>query len=115
MFAPSTTTPLTPQVFEGFLSDASRGLTPNPDLPCNRHVKFGALLRWAMGQGADALATGHYARIGRDAEGRATLMAGADPYKDQSYFLASVGHEQLERCMFPVGERVCACVCMVWY
>lgn len=94
-------------VFEAFLSDVSQGLTPNPDLACNSHIKFGALLEFAVTKGADVLATGHYARIGVDAHGEPTLLRGADPNKDQSYFLAGVSSSQLSKCMFPVGEQIC--------
>jgi tRNA-specific 2-thiouridylase len=68
-----------------------QGLTPNPDLACNRHIKFGALLAFAKGLGADGVATGHYARLRACPDGsRPQLLRGADPAKDQSYFLASV-------------------------
>ncbi len=90
-------------MFETFVSELSRGLSPNPDLPCNRHIKFGALLDWAEAQGADGLVTGHYARLGRDSKGRRQLLRGVDGAKDQSYFLASVGADQLEHCDFPLG------------
>ena len=83
---------------------AGRGLTPNPDLACNRHIKFGALAAWAAERGADALATGHYARLRRPPDGGpAQLLRGADAAKDQSYFLASVPGAALACAQFPVG------------
>lgn len=83
---------------------AGRGLTPNPDLACNRHIKFGALAAWAAERGADALATGHYARLRRPADGGpAQLLRGVDASKDQSYFLAAVPGAALARAEFPVG------------
>ncbi len=86
------------QVFEASMSAYRRGETPNPDALCNREIKFGLLYDYAMAAGADALATGHYARI-QDG----TLMTGADPEKDQSYFLWAVAGERLARVLFPVG------------
>ena len=78
-------------VFEQFVAECARGLTPNPDLPCNRHIKFDALLHHALAQGADHLATGHYARLDKNAAGGAPrLLRGSDRSKDQSYFLAQV-------------------------
>ncbi|MCU0560269.1 MAG: tRNA 2-thiouridine(34) synthase MnmA [Desulfobacterales bacterium] len=79
------------------------GATPNPCLVCNPRIKFGALLQWAGQKGARSLATGHYARVRRDADGRCRLYKGADPHKDQSYFLARLGQEQLQRAVFPLG------------
>ena len=67
------------------------GVTPNPDLACNRHIKFGALLEHCKTLGADMVATGHYARIERCTDsGQLQLLRGIDPLKDQSYFLASI-------------------------
>ena len=90
-------------VFEGFLSSYAAGKTPNPDLTCNRMIKFGALLAHVRAMGADALATGHYAQIGRDSAGQATLLRATDRWRDQSYFLAAVGHQALAQALFPVG------------
>mmetsp|Transcript_18002 Transcript_18002/g.54183 ORF Transcript_18002/g.54183 Transcript_18002/m.54183 type:complete len:541 (+) Transcript_18002:574-2196(+) len=92
------------QVFQPFLDRYSKGMTPNPDLACNRAIKFDALLQHALGQGADALATGHYARLAPGAGGSARLLAGVDPLKDQSYFLAAVPGVALARCLFPLGS-----------
>jgi tRNA U34 2-thiouridine synthase MnmA/TrmU len=72
------------------------GVTPNPDLACNRHIKFGALLKHCKRMGADAVATGHYARIGHCAStGQLQLLRGVDALKDQSYFLASIQGQSL--------------------
>ena len=71
-------------------------MTPNPDLACNRHIKFGALLGHCKGLGADMVATGHYARTAKcGRSGQIQLLRGADPSKDQSYFLASVHGKSL--------------------
>ena len=83
-------------VFQYFLSEYSAGRTPNPDVICNREIKFRAFLDYAVELGADYIATGHYARIGSEA-GKATLMTGLDSSKDQSYFLYMVGHKELEK------------------
>ncbi|MGQ9807100.1 MAG: tRNA 2-thiouridine(34) synthase MnmA [Armatimonadota bacterium] len=91
-------------VIADFLDEYSRGRTPNPCIRCNEHVKFSALLGKAQALGADRLATGHYARIGRDAEGRFTLLRAADPRKDQSYVLYMLGQRELARLEFPLGE-----------
>jgi len=90
-------------VFEHFLHEYRAGRTPNPDILCNREIKFRAFLDYALELGADCIATGHYARRGEDA-GRATLLKGLDANKDQSYFLHAVGHEALLRSLFPLGE-----------
>ncbi len=90
-------------VFEHFLEEYRAGRTPNPDILCNREIKFRAFLDYALMLGADCIATGHYARRGTD-DGRATLLKGLDGNKDQSYFLHAVGTEELGRTLFPVGE-----------
>src|SRR5579872_7253290 len=87
-------------VFKQFLKDFEEGLTPNPDILCNREIKFKVFLDKALELGADYLATGHYCR--RDGEGR--LLKGLDPEKDQSYFLSAVKQDALKRVLFPVGE-----------
>ncbi|MGH9081819.1 MAG: tRNA 2-thiouridine(34) synthase MnmA [Acidimicrobiales bacterium] len=79
------------------------GRTPNPCIECNRHVKFGSLLRRAVRLGFDALATGHHARVVADA-GRFRLLRGADAAKDQSYVLSMLGQDALARVVLPVGE-----------
>lgn len=91
------------RVFEYFLQEYAAGRTPNPDILCNREIKFRAFLDYALAQGADYIATGHYARIGRRGE-RYTLLRGKDANKDQSYFLYTLGQSQLRRSLFPVGE-----------
>ncbi|MFP5319184.1 MAG: tRNA 2-thiouridine(34) synthase MnmA [Acidimicrobiia bacterium] len=80
------------------------GRTPNPCVECNRHLKFGRLLRRARQLGFDAVATGHHARVRRAATGGWELLRGADPGKDQSYVLYVLGQTELARCRFPVGE-----------
>ena len=96
------------EVFQRFLAECQAGLTPNPDLACNRHIKFKMLLDRVTELGADALATGHYARVrsrgGREGGGRVELLRGIDLEKDQSYFLAQVPAEALGRCIFPLGD-----------
>ena len=90
-------------VFEHFLAEYQSGRTPNPDILCNREIKFRAFLDYATELGADFIATGHYVR--RDESGqRTTLLKGLDPEKDQSYFLHQVGHRELSRSLFPVGD-----------
>jgi len=81
----------------------ARGETPNPDVMCNKTVKFGLFLDRAKKLGADYIATGHYARIASE-EGSWKMLAGVDTNKDQSYFLWTLTQEQLEYCLFPVGE-----------
>jgi tRNA-specific 2-thiouridylase len=90
------------RVFAEFLREYSAGRTPNPDVLCNAEIKFKAFLDHAMRLGAERIATGHYARISRD-DGRCQLLKGADPGKDQSYFLHRLSQAQLERVLFPVG------------
>ena len=90
-------------VFEHFLQEYRAGRTPNPDILCNREIKFKAFLDYALHLGADLIATGHYTRRG-ECDGKGTLLKGIDSNKDQSYFLHAVGHEELEKTLFPVGE-----------
>jgi tRNA-specific 2-thiouridylase len=90
-------------VFEHFLAEYRAGRTPNPDILCNREIKFKAFLDYALMLGADYIATGHYTRCGQD-QGKGTLLKGLDHNKDQSYFLHAVGHAELEKTLFPVGE-----------
>ncbi|WP_247739728.1 tRNA 2-thiouridine(34) synthase MnmA [Endozoicomonas sp. G2_2] len=91
------------RVFRYFLDSYAAGRTPNPDVLCNREIKFDAFLHHAERLGADAIATGHYARLEHDANGT-RLLRGRDPGKDQSYFLAAVPMAALERTLFPLGE-----------
>lgn len=90
-------------VFETFLCELRAGRTPNPDILCNREIKFKALLDKALDMGADYLATGHYCRV-LHTEHENFLLKGADPAKDQSYFLHAVHSEALKHVLFPVGE-----------
>ncbi len=91
-------------VFEHFLAEYKAGRTPNPDILCNKEVKFKAFLQHALELGADYIATGHYARIQRDNEGTCQLLKGMDNNKDQSYFLYTLQQHQLQKTLFPVGE-----------
>jgi tRNA-specific 2-thiouridylase len=90
-------------VFEEFLSEYRAGRTPNPDILCNREIKFKTFLEHAEELGAEKIATGHYVRSDCK-DGRYRLLRGLDHNKDQSYFLYAVGHQQLAKTLFPVGE-----------
>jgi tRNA-specific 2-thiouridylase len=90
-------------VFEHFLQEYRAGRTPNPDILCNREIKFKAFLDYATQLGADLIATGHYVRT-RVNDGQTQLLKGLDNGKDQSYFLCAVNETQLARSLFPVGE-----------
>jgi tRNA-uridine 2-sulfurtransferase len=91
------------QTVVNYFADAyQHGETPNPCLVCNPRIKFGRLLEEARSRGAESLATGHYARIGADRDGR-QLLRGIDPQKDQSYFLARLTPDQLAAARFPLG------------
>ena len=90
-------------VFEEFLSEYRAGRTPNPDILCNREIKFKTFLEHAEELGADKIATGHYVRSDCK-NGQHRLLRGVDHNKDQSYFLYAVGHQQLAKTVFPVGE-----------
>lgn len=92
-------------VFQPFLDKYAMGLTPNPDLACNRAIKFGPMLKHAELHGADHMATGHYARLLPQTDLDPLLLKGVDTLKDQSYFLASVPAAALKRCMFPLGSN----------
>ena len=90
-------------VFDEFLNEYRAGRTPNPDILCNREIKFKTFLEHAEELGADKIATGHYVRSDSK-DGRHRLIRGVDHNKDPSYFLYAVGHEQLAKTLFPVGE-----------
>jgi len=92
------------RVFEHFLSEYQAGRTPNPDILCNKEVKFRAFLDYAVTLGADFIATGHYTRRRADGDEQAQLLKGLDPNKDQSYFLHAVSGKRIARTLFPVGE-----------
>lgn len=90
-------------VFKHFLEEYQAGRTPNPDILCNREIKFKAFLDHAMELGGYLIATGHYARV-REQDGQFQLLKGLDNTKDQSYFLYTLGQAQLSRTLFPLGE-----------
>jgi len=96
------------RVVDYMFDSYERGLTPNPDVLCNREIKFDSFLKHALSLGADYVATGHYCRkgelIGPDGKPSYQLLAGLDKNKDQSYFLCQLTQQQLERAMFPIGE-----------
>jgi tRNA-uridine 2-sulfurtransferase len=92
------------RVVEPYVDAHRRGVTPNPCIECNRHLKFDRLLRRALAVGFDAVATGHHARIVGRADGSRRLARGADAAKDQSYVLYVLGQEALARTLLPVGE-----------
>ena len=91
------------QVFAHFLSELKQGFTPNPDILCNREIKFGVLLEKALSLGADYLATGHYCQIGGSIDAP-TLLKASDPNKDQSYFLYTLNASLLKKVLFPIGH-----------
>jgi tRNA-specific 2-thiouridylase len=92
------------RVFAEFLREYSAGRTPNPDVLCNAEIKFRAFLDHAVALGAQKIATGHYAQARTGASGCFELLRGADPNKDQSYFLHRLTQEQLAHTLFPVGH-----------
>ncbi|MGX6962372.1 tRNA 2-thiouridine(34) synthase MnmA [Vagococcus xieshaowenii] len=92
------------RVFEYFLAEYRAGRTPNPDVMCNKEIKFKAFLDYAMELGADYVATGHYARVVRDENGVSHMLRGVDNNKDQTYFLSQLSQEQLSKTMFPLGH-----------
>lgn len=87
------------EVIDYMIEEYRKGRTPNPDVYCNRYVKFGAFLKWAREQGADYIATGHYARTDN-----INLLKGKDNNKDQSYFLWTLTKDDLKNVLFPIGE-----------
>ena len=91
------------QVFDYFLDTLKDGLTPNPDVLCNKEIKFKAFLNYAEELGADYLATGHYTKVARK-DGKAYLLKGVDDNKDQSYFLYLLNQQQLINTLFPIGD-----------
>ena len=98
------------KVVDYFVAEYKSGRTPNPDVMCNKHIKFGVFYDWAMKNGADFVATGHYAQIVETVEvkplgaSRFNLQVSADNKKDQTYFLWNLGPEQLPKILFPVGK-----------
>lgn len=97
-------------VVDYMFNEYSRGRTPNPDVLCNREIKFEIFNRYAQELGADYVATGHYCRrdeiIGTDGKTYSRLLAGSDPNKDQSYFLCQMSQEQLKNVLFPIGDII---------
>jgi len=89
------------EVVDYMIGEYKVGRVPNPDIMCNKYVKFGAFLDWALSHGADYVATGHYVRL---TKATMRLLKGVDENKDQSYFLWGLTQEQLRHCLFPVGE-----------
>ena len=98
------TAPFQHEVVNYFTAAYLSGSTPNPCMVCNSRIKFGTVLTFAIQNGAERLATGHYARIFRDADGICHLWKGADDLKDQSYFLARMTPQQFDRACFPLGD-----------
>jgi tRNA-specific 2-thiouridylase len=92
------------QIVQFFIDGYSAGLTPNPCMECNRHIRFDWLLRQALAMEADYLATGHYARLTYDEAGNPQLRAGHDPRKDQSYVLSVLTPQKIRQVMFPLGD-----------
>ncbi len=95
------------RVVDYMFAEYGRGRTPNPDVLCNREIKFDAFLKTALDLGADCVATGHYCRrddIATDGGTVHRLLAGSDPNKDQSYFLCQLTQQQLSRALFPIGH-----------
>ena len=92
------------RVFSYFLEEYKAGRTPNPDVLCNREIKFGPFREYALSMGADFVATGHYCGIEHTADGRHRLLKAADANKDQTYFLNQVREEQLANVLFPLSD-----------
>ena len=91
------------QVFEYFLAEYRSGRTPNPDIMCNKEIKFKAFLEYAIDLGADYIATGHYVQLDRTVN-KLTLLKGLDENKGQSYFLYTLQQHQLAKSLFPIGD-----------
>lgn len=91
------------KVFTYFLEEYKKGRTPNPDVMCNKEIKFKAFMDHAMSLGADYLATGHYAQV-RENEGTYEMLRGVDNNKDQTYFLNQLSQDVLEKVLFPLGH-----------
>ena len=92
------------RIVDYMFNEYEQGRTPNPDVLCNREIKFDLFLKAAMELGADYVATGHYCRKKENKNGSFSLLAGVDKTKDQSYFLCQISQEQLSKALFPVGE-----------
>jgi len=92
------------RIVDYMFKEYESGRTPNPDVLCNREIKFDVFLKAAVELGADYVATGHYCRRVDHVDGSVGLLAGKDPNKDQSYFLCQLNQEQLSKSLFPIGE-----------
>jgi tRNA-specific 2-thiouridylase len=92
------------RIVDYMFREYAAGRTPNPDVLCNREIKFDVFLDAAMQLGADFVATGHYCRKSTNEDGTVSLLRGKDPNKDQSYFLCQVTQDQLQKVLFPIGE-----------
>ncbi|HIT44146.1 TPA: tRNA 2-thiouridine(34) synthase MnmA [Candidatus Avacholeplasma faecigallinarum] len=90
-------------VFQYFLNEYKKGRTPNPDIMCNKYIKFNAFLKYASTLGADYIAMGHYARVKHEKD-KSYLLRGVDSNKDQTYFLCMISQEQLRKSLFPIGH-----------
>jgi tRNA-specific 2-thiouridylase len=90
------------KVFASFLDDLKNGYTPNPDILCNKHIKFDVFFNFAKSLGADLIATGHYAQISKEGH----LLKGFDPNKDQTYFLHQVQKDVFKQVLFPIGHML---------
>ncbi|KRL25874.1 tRNA (5-methylaminomethyl-2-thiouridylate)-methyltransferase [Limosilactobacillus frumenti DSM 13145] len=92
------------RVFKYFIAEYKKGRTPNPDVICNKEIKFKAFIDYANQLGADYVATGHYADLKRDSDGHMHLMRAKDQNKDQTYFLSQLDYEQLDKVLFPLAH-----------
>lgn len=92
------------EVADYMIAEYAKGRTPNPDIMCNRYVKFGSFWDYAKDKGADYVATGHYAQCVKTKEGEFQMLEGADPEKDQTYFLWTLTEKDLEHVLFPIGH-----------
>ena len=91
-------------VFKYFLDEYAKGRTPNPDVMCNKEIKFKAFLNYAFNHDADYIAMGHYAQVKREESGKTHLMRAVDQNKDQTYFLCLLTQDQIKKALFPVGD-----------
>ena len=91
-------------VFTYFLEEYKKGRTPNPDILCNKYIKFDSFLKFAMSKGVDYVATGHYAKVEHLSNGKAKMYKASDKNKDQSYFLCQLNQEQLSKTLFPLAD-----------
>src|SRR5699024_6797808 len=92
------------KVFTYFLDEYKSGRTPNPDVMCNKEIKFKAFLDYALSIGPDYVATGHYAQVRRNDTGDTEMIRGVDSNKDQTYFLNQISRDVLPKIMFPLGH-----------